>query len=213
MGVRLPTILGKAIDDTVKTLNDQSDEEKILDLVACIDRMEDLMEDLQNNQKLRPIKDDGEGDIPLWNKEIARFFRGKDFMNAPWLFAEAYKYRRSVGRLGALSFGSVTFPVFSFVLIEFLFVLGSLAVCVWVCDGNRLHECFSISRFWGDYDVFFRQKVRCNHSLSSFLLDSNKPFPVLMEMSFRSPWIVRDVLEVRTGRFRALDEVRGPFQV
>jgi hypothetical protein len=36
-------------------------------------------------------------------------------MNAPWLFAEAYKYR-------------------------------------------RLHECFSISRHWQDYDVFFRQK-------------------------------------------------------
>ena len=28
------------------------------------------------------------------SKEIAKFFRGKDFMNAPWLFAEAYKYRR-----------------------------------------------------------------------------------------------------------------------
>lgn len=38
-------------------------------------------------------------------------------MNAPWLFAEAYKYR-------------------------------------------RLHECFSISKFWHDYDVFYRQKVR-----------------------------------------------------
>lgn len=37
-------------------------------------------------------------------------------MNAPWLFAEAYKYR-------------------------------------------RLHECFSISKFWSDYDVFYRQKV------------------------------------------------------
>lgn len=36
-------------------------------------------------------------------------------MNAPWLFAEAYKYR-------------------------------------------RLHECFSISTYWKDYDVFFRQK-------------------------------------------------------
>lgn len=46
--------------------------------------------------KLRPIIDDGEGDIPLWNKEIAKYFRGKDFMNAPWLFAEAYKYRRCV---------------------------------------------------------------------------------------------------------------------
>ena len=37
-------------------------------------------------------------------------------MNAPWLFAEAYKYR-------------------------------------------RLHEAFSVSKFWGDYDVFYRQKV------------------------------------------------------
>ena len=46
--------------------------------------------------KLRPIYDDGEADVPLWNKEIAKYFRGKDFMNAPWLFAEAYKYRRYV---------------------------------------------------------------------------------------------------------------------
>jgi len=38
-------------------------------------------------------------------------------MNAPWLFAEAYKYR-------------------------------------------RLHECFSVSKFWKNYDVFYRQKVR-----------------------------------------------------
>ena len=41
---------------------------------------------------------------------------GKDFMNAPWLFAEAYKYR-------------------------------------------RLRECFAVSKFWNDYDVFYRQKV------------------------------------------------------
>ena len=38
-------------------------------------------------------------------------------MNAPWVFAEAYKYR-------------------------------------------RLRECFSVSKYWKDYDVFFRQKVR-----------------------------------------------------
>lgn len=37
-------------------------------------------------------------------------------MNATWLFAEAYKYR-------------------------------------------RLRECFSVSKHWADYDVFFRQKV------------------------------------------------------
>ncbi|GAA6002715.1 damage-control phosphatase ARMT1 family protein [Rhodotorula paludigena] len=115
MGVRLPTILGKAIDDVVKTLNDEYEEERVVDLTECISRMEDLMDDLQGNSKLRPIIDDGEGDIPLWNKEIARYFRGKDFMNAPWLFAEAYKYR-------------------------------------------RMHECFSLSKYWKSYDVFFRQK-------------------------------------------------------
>ena len=52
------------------------------------------MEDLTSNQKLRPIIDDNEADVALWNKEIAMYFQGKDFMNAPWLFAEAYKYRR-----------------------------------------------------------------------------------------------------------------------
>ncbi|KAG8936226.1 hypothetical protein FRC02_003926 [Tulasnella sp. 418] len=94
MGHRLPTILGKAIEDAVKTLNEQTDEDLILDLLGCIERMDDLMKDLSGNAKLRPIVDDGEGDIPLWNKEIAKYFQGKDFMNAPWLFAEAYKYRR-----------------------------------------------------------------------------------------------------------------------
>ncbi|WFD21654.1 hypothetical protein MEQU1_000309 [Malassezia equina] len=115
MGKRLPTILGKAIEDTVKTLNEQHDEEMILDLLHCIERMQGLMKELQSNSVLRPIVDDGEGDVPLWNKVIAKYFRGKDFMNAPWLFAEAYKYR-------------------------------------------RLHESFSTSRYWRDYDVFFRQK-------------------------------------------------------
>lgn len=77
--------------------------------------MEDLLHSLKNNDKLRFIIDDGAGDVPLWNKEIARYFRGKDFMSAPWVFAEAFKYR-------------------------------------------RLRECFSLSKHWVDYDVFFRQK-------------------------------------------------------
>lgn len=75
MGVRLPTILGKAIDDVWKTLNQESEEERIVDLVACIHRLEDLMDDLQKNAKLRPIIDDGAGDIALWNKASwPRFF-------------------------------------------------------------------------------------------------------------------------------------------
>ena len=39
-GVRLPTILGKAIDDVTRTLNDQSSEEKIVDLIHCIECMD-----------------------------------------------------------------------------------------------------------------------------------------------------------------------------
>jgi hypothetical protein len=76
MGVRLPTILGKAIDDVTRTLNDQSSEEKIVDLIHCIERMDVLKQDLSSNQKLRPIIDDGEADVALWNKEIAKYFQG-----------------------------------------------------------------------------------------------------------------------------------------
>jgi hypothetical protein len=75
----------------------QTEEDRIIDLVNCIHRMEDLMDDLQGNSKLRPIIDDGAGDIALWNKEIAKYFQGKDFMNAPWLFAEG---ESSQGRTG-----------------------------------------------------------------------------------------------------------------
>lgn len=76
MGHRLPTILGKAIDDTIRTLNDQYDEEKVVDLVKCCERMDVLMHDLSGNAKLRPIIDDGEADVALWNKEIAKYFQG-----------------------------------------------------------------------------------------------------------------------------------------
>jgi hypothetical protein len=55
MGKRLPTILGKAIDDTIKTLNEESDEDKMIDLNKCIERMNVLMHDLQHNAKLRCV--------------------------------------------------------------------------------------------------------------------------------------------------------------
>lgn len=76
MQTRLPTILGKSIEDTTRTLNEQYSEEKISDLVQCIERMGDLMTDLSGNAKLRPIVDDNEADVALWNKEIAKYFQG-----------------------------------------------------------------------------------------------------------------------------------------
>ncbi|KIK49509.1 hypothetical protein CY34DRAFT_796933 [Suillus luteus UH-Slu-Lm8-n1] len=144
MGVRLPTILGKAIDDASRTLNEQYAEDKIVDLVECLERMDALMADLSGNAKLRPIVDDGEGDVALWNKEIAKYFQGKDFMNAPWLFAEAYKYR-------------------------------------------RLHECFSVSKYWKDYDVFYRQKCdtfsRSTDAVFELSMRFAEPFKLSENMS------------------------------
>ena len=76
MQSRLPTILGKAIEDATRTLNTQSSEERVVDLVQAIERMGDLMTDLSGNAKLRPIIDDDEADVALWNKEIAKYFQG-----------------------------------------------------------------------------------------------------------------------------------------
>ena len=76
MGQRLPTILGKAIEDVVLTLNQEYDEERMVDLVKCIERMDALKQELQEHAKLRPIIDDGEADVALWNKEIAKYFQG-----------------------------------------------------------------------------------------------------------------------------------------
>jgi len=83
MQSRLPTILGKAIEDAIRTLNEQSAEDRVVDLAQCIDRMGDLMTDLSGNAKLRPIIDDNEADVALWNKEIAKYFQG---MNAAKFF-------------------------------------------------------------------------------------------------------------------------------
>lgn len=95
MGHRLPTILGKAIDDVIRTLNEQSGEDEIIDLVQCIERMNVLMTELSQNAILRPIIDgmlsptglivwnpltpvpDDESDVALWNKEIAKYMRSK----------------------------------------------------------------------------------------------------------------------------------------
>lgn len=57
MGHRLPTILGKAIDDVIRTLNEESEEDKIVDLVGCIERMNVLMVELSESATLRPIID------------------------------------------------------------------------------------------------------------------------------------------------------------
>jgi hypothetical protein len=46
MSSLLPTILGKAVDDAVTTLNTESLEERVVDLAQCINQMGELMADL-----------------------------------------------------------------------------------------------------------------------------------------------------------------------
>lgn len=41
-----------------------------MDLIESVKRMDVLMADLTSNQKLRPIIDDNEGDVALWNKVL-----------------------------------------------------------------------------------------------------------------------------------------------
>jgi len=63
-------------------------------------------------------------------------------MNAPWLFA------------GTLLFLS-------------LFARMKLTIMISTTEAykyRRLHECFSLSKYWKDYDVFFRQST---HQLRS----------------------------------------------
>ena len=49
----------------------------MLDLVQCIERMDALKQELQEQARLRPIVDDGEADVALWNKLIAKYFQGE----------------------------------------------------------------------------------------------------------------------------------------
>ena len=79
MGHRLPTILEKAIEDVLCTVNTLALEEEIVDLLECVKRMETLKAELESNQSLRSVIDDGEADVALWNKVIAQYFSGKCF--------------------------------------------------------------------------------------------------------------------------------------
>ncbi|KAG8763960.1 hypothetical protein FRC12_008350, partial [Ceratobasidium sp. 428] len=52
MGVCLPTILGKAIDDVWRTLNEECEESRIVDLLEYIERMDVLITDPSENHNI-----------------------------------------------------------------------------------------------------------------------------------------------------------------
>lgn len=122
--------------------------------------------------------------------DLGRYFRGKDWKSAPWLFAEALHYR-------------------------------------------RLHECFSISKHWKTYDVFFRQSAFFFFSspicLTRLLIDV---VSALSHLLFHAPLAnllplptttlvpyhpfhsdrVRNLLPLGRRRLRALDALRGTLR-
>jgi hypothetical protein len=155
MSVRLHSIVAKGIEDTIRTMNEEHLEERIVDLVGCIDRMERLKKDLLDNARIRNlIDDDITSDTTTWNKEIAKYFRDSTFMNAPWLFAEV-----------------CTLPSQS---VERILILSK------AYKYRRLHECFALSKYWHDYDVFFRQKCdtfsRSNEAVFELASRFARPF-------------------------------------
>ena len=68
-------------------------------------------------------------------------------MNAPWLFAGTLLFLYLLTRMELM-----------------IFILTTEAY-----KYRRLHECFSLSKYWKDYDVFFRQSTHQIGSLSDYL--------------------------------------------
>ena len=94
---------------------------------------------------LRPLDDDGEGDIASYNKELESL-ENPQWYNVPWLFAECYLYRC----VSLHDFG----------------ICRSLTI-----TARRIHTFFASSKLWKSYDVFARQKLATFHSSRPAVLD------------------------------------------
>ncbi|CAG8526584.1 7780_t:CDS:2 [Dentiscutata erythropus] len=58
--------------------------------------MEKLINQIQRNDHLIQIEDDGRPDIITWNDALNTYFKDEDWFTTSWLFAECYIYRRIV---------------------------------------------------------------------------------------------------------------------
>ena len=92
---RWPSILTGAIDDVHRTISSlASDRESdIKEGKFIVEKLATLKYELQHNRKLTPLSDDGQSDIPDYNKELEQ--RGNpNWHDVQWLYAECYLYRR-----------------------------------------------------------------------------------------------------------------------
>ncbi|KAI1000897.1 Damage-control phosphatase [Podosphaera aphanis] len=90
---RWPVILTGAIDDLHKAVSETKDEAKLKEGKKIVADLAKLKHELQHDRPLSPLIDDGEPDIPGYNKEIETL-KSASWFNCPWLFVECYLYRR-----------------------------------------------------------------------------------------------------------------------
>lgn len=168
--------------------------------------MEDLMDDLHGNAKLRPIIDDGEGDIPLWNKEIAKvsyfLFRKNSMFECKLTSVPS---RLVLPRQGFHECSlALRWCVSSWSSLHERYSDGSTSKTE-AYKYRRLHECFSLSKYWKNYDVFFRQS-------ESSVSRGSRPKEKTELMSIRPCCRVRHFLSLVRRRLRALPPIRRTFQ-
>ncbi|KAF0561751.1 DUF89-domain-containing protein [Gigaspora margarita] len=86
-------IITKAINNIRDSLNsteiDKNEEGK-----KIIASMEELINQIQRNDKLIQTEDDGRPDIKTWNDILNTYFKNENWHTATWLFTECYLYRR-----------------------------------------------------------------------------------------------------------------------
>ncbi|CAG8460907.1 7014_t:CDS:2 [Dentiscutata heterogama] len=88
-------IIKKGIDNIRDSLNyseiDKNEEGK-----KIMASMEELINQIQRNDQLTQIEDDGRPDILNWTDALNTYFKGENWFTASWLFAECYLYRRII---------------------------------------------------------------------------------------------------------------------
>ncbi|CAG8616475.1 16503_t:CDS:2 [Gigaspora margarita] len=88
-------IIKKAIDNICDLLN-SSEIDKNEEGKKIMASMEELINQIQRNDQLIQIEDDGRSDIVIWTNVLNTYFKDENWFTATWLFAESYLYRRII---------------------------------------------------------------------------------------------------------------------
>ncbi|KAI0465555.1 hypothetical protein F4859DRAFT_377974 [Xylaria cf. heliscus] len=90
---RWPIIVTGAIDDTYRSVAQCDDAEKRDEGKTIVEELARLKYEMQHDRQLTPIRDDGQPDVALYNRELEALGTPTWFA-VPWLYCECYLYRR-----------------------------------------------------------------------------------------------------------------------